>query len=209
MMNSVFAMRQNALRKLKEHEIKSRREIILAAAQTLFSKQGISGVTMRDIAHKAGVSVGFIYRYFPGRTDIFVELFEAGSTTLLKRIGTHVNPADPRALHTLARTYITFMHENMLFFEMMAHFMLEGKLSDNAVKRVNGTLRQIMDRLEPHLDSGRKEGSRVLAHSFFAALNGVMISLVNYPGRTPQEVRGRTLLLAEAIAEQFSRGTKQ
>jgi hypothetical protein len=97
----------------------------------------------------------------------------------------------------------------MPFFEMMAHFMLEGNLSDTALKRVNGTLRQIMDKLEAYFDGGRTEGSRVLAHSFFAALNGVMISLVNYPGRTPQEVRGRTLLLAEAIAEQFSRGAKE
>jgi hypothetical protein len=93
-----------------------------------------------------------------------------------------------------------------MFFQMMSHFMLDGKLSDEALRRVNDCLRRIMDRLEAVF---RKEAggrnSRILAHSFFAALNGVMISLTNYPGRTPQEIKSRTLLLAETIADRFAR----
>jgi hypothetical protein len=85
--------------------------------------------------------------------------------------------------------------------------MLEGKLSDTAVDRVNNDLRRIVDRVETVFSKeGGGENSRILAHGFFAALNGVMISLVNYPGRTRQEIRSRTRLLAETIADRFEQG---
>jgi AcrR family transcriptional regulator len=203
-MNGVIVLENLTLTELKKHDRERRREIVLAAAQELFSKRGVSGVNMRDVARRAGVSVGFIYRYFSGRTDIFVELFEAGVGEILERIDAEVEREDPRPLRSLARTYVDFLHENMMFFQMMSHFMLEGKLSDRAVDRVNNVLRQILNRVETVFSKeGGGGNSRILAHGFFAALNGVMISLVNYPGRTRQEIRSRTLLLAETIADQF------
>ena len=195
-----------ALAGLKEQEREHRREILLLAAQELFSRRGLSGVNMRDIARKAGVSVGFIYRYFPARTDIFLELFEAGAGTIFERMSADIESRDPYPLRRLAKTYVGFLHENAMFFEMMSHFMLEGRLSESALRRVNDCLRRIMDRLEAAFED--EEGgrdSRILAHSFFAALNGIMISFAKYPGRTPQEIRKRTLLLAETVAERFER----
>jgi AcrR family transcriptional regulator len=195
-----------SLEKLRRDEREKRREIILLAAQELFSKHGIAGVNMRDIAREAGVSVGFIYRYFAGQTDIFLELLEAGVGELGSRIDADIEVEDGRALHRLARTYIGYLHENMMFYQMMAHFMLEGKLSVEATERVNLVLRQIIDRVEVIFRRGAGEGNpRILAHSFFATLNGVMISFVNYPGRTPEETRRHTLLLAETIADRFDR----
>jgi AcrR family transcriptional regulator len=207
-MNGVIGLGIATLKKLKRDEREKRREIILLAAQDLFSKHGIAGVNMRDIAREAGVSVGFIYRYFTGQTDIFLELFEAGVGELGARIDADIEAKSPRPLHRLARTYINYLHENMMFYQMMAHFMLEGKLSREATERVNSVLRQIMDRVEVVFRNGMEEGNpRILAHSFFATLNGVMISFVNYPGRTPQETRKHTLLLAETIADRFHKGS--
>ncbi|MBI4830721.1 MAG: TetR/AcrR family transcriptional regulator, partial [Candidatus Lindowbacteria bacterium] len=193
-------MANATLLKLKKSEQDKRRGIILFAAEELFSKRGISGVKMRDVARKAGVSVGFIYRYFPKRTDIFVELLEAGAGEICGRLDAEIKADGPRPFHRLARTYISFLHENKMFFQMMSHFMLEGRLSGKALERVNAVLRRIMDKLEVMLENnGRRGDSRILAHSFFAAMNGVMISLVNYPGRSPDEIKRRTLLLAEAV----------
>lgn len=203
-MNGVIAMANATLLKLKKHEREKRREIILLAAQKLFSKKGVSGVNMRDIAREAGVSVGFIYRYFSGQTDIFLELFEAGATEIYKRVNAVVATERPRAYRTLARTYVNYLHENKVFYEMMISFMLDGELSDKSLERLNGALRRIMDEVEVIFrNKNGKEDSRILAHSFFSALNGVMISFVNYPGRTPQEIKNRTFLLAETIADQF------
>ena len=197
------------LGKLRRDEKEKRRELILLAAQELFSKRGISGVTMRDVARKAGVSVGFIYRYFSGQADIFLELFEAGAGELHEKLEEAVESEESQPFRRLARTYVNYLHENMMFYQMMTHFMLEGKLSDTAVERLNSALRRIMNRVEVMFrNNGGRENSRILAHSFFAALNGVMISFVNYPGRTPQETKRHTLLLAETIADQFEQEAK-
>jgi len=191
--------------KLKKRGREERREIILAAAQKLFAKKGISGVNMRDIAREAGVSVGFIYRYFSGQADIFLELFETGATELYERITAAVEGGtDPHPLRVLARTHINYLHENRMFYQMMIYFMLEGKLSDEALQSLNSSLRRIVDGVEAIFrNETGVENPRILAHSFFAALNGIMISFVNYPGRTPREIKSRTLVLADMMAERF------
>ena len=62
----------------------------------------------------------------------------------------------------------------------------------------------MIDNVEAIFERGQgKRDPRILAHSFFAALNGIMISFAKYPGRTPQEIRKRTLVLAETVAERF------
>jgi len=48
---------------------------ILEATKELIERNGYEGVKARDIARKAGVSVGLIYKYFPkGKLDIIKEL---------------------------------------------------------------------------------------------------------------------------------------
>ncbi len=49
---------------------------ILAAAACLFTRRGFHGTSTRDIASKAGVSLGNIYNYFGTKEEIFVSLLE-------------------------------------------------------------------------------------------------------------------------------------
>lgn len=192
------------LQKLKTREREKRRALILGAAQKLFSRRPLSQVSMRDIAHRAGVSVGFIYRHFTSRSEIFVELFEENARAIFRKMEADIRSAGPGPLKRAAEHYVGFLLENRMFFEMMSHFMLEGRLSEKALSRVNETLRRLIDGLEPAFADGRPDShSRALAHAFFAALNGVMISFAKYPGRTSQEIEERALMLARTIAERF------
>ncbi|MFA5138144.1 MAG: TetR/AcrR family transcriptional regulator [Elusimicrobiota bacterium] len=60
----------------KSKEPKSNRSRILKAATALFCKQGFHGTSTRDIAQKAGVSLGNIYNHFPTKEALFVGLLE-------------------------------------------------------------------------------------------------------------------------------------
>ncbi len=65
--NAVHRERKNVTRD-KEAKITT----ILDATYTLIETTGYGKVTVRDIARSAGVSVGLIYRYFPGgKLDIY------------------------------------------------------------------------------------------------------------------------------------------
>lgn len=55
---------------LKE-EIKNK---IMAAALKEFSQKGFLGSSMRAIAQNAGVAIGNVYRYFPGKDELFNEI---------------------------------------------------------------------------------------------------------------------------------------
>ena len=44
---------------------------ILSAAEQLFAKRGYNAVTVRDIAHRAGVSHALVHQYIGTKADVF------------------------------------------------------------------------------------------------------------------------------------------
>jgi AcrR family transcriptional regulator len=52
-----------------------RRTRILREARASIARAGFGGSKMKEIAERAGLSEGAIYRYFPTVTDLFVEVF--------------------------------------------------------------------------------------------------------------------------------------
>ncbi|HAL91778.1 MAG TPA: hypothetical protein DCM68_01980 [Verrucomicrobia bacterium] len=70
---------------------------ILSAASALFTRKGFNGTSTRDIAGRAGVSLGNIYNYFGTKEEIFVSLLE-------KREKEYFDPGQPliRALTSTA-----------------------------------------------------------------------------------------------------------
>jgi AcrR family transcriptional regulator len=59
---------------MNTHRINSKNQISKAALG-LFIKKGIRATTTREIAKKAGIAEGTIYRHFKGKNDIASELF--------------------------------------------------------------------------------------------------------------------------------------
>jgi AcrR family transcriptional regulator len=58
-----------------EH-FQSRRDLIVSAATKVFARKGCAVATMQDVAFEAGLSVGALYRYFPGKDDLISAVFE-------------------------------------------------------------------------------------------------------------------------------------
>ena len=53
------------------------RDSILAAARALFSEKGFHGTNSKEIAARAGVSIGSFYSYFKNKKVLFMEVFIA------------------------------------------------------------------------------------------------------------------------------------
>jgi AcrR family transcriptional regulator len=58
--------------KLKPQRADARRnrELVLAAAKEAFAQEGLS-ISLDDIAHRAGVGAGTVYRHFPTKDELF------------------------------------------------------------------------------------------------------------------------------------------
>lgn len=50
------------------------KEKLLLTAKTILNQEGLKKLSMKNIAEKAHVSVGSIYKYFPTKTDILIEI---------------------------------------------------------------------------------------------------------------------------------------
>jgi hypothetical protein len=81
-------------------------------------------------------------------------------------------------------------------------------MSESAIERFNNAERHLVnvfdEAFKKTLASGR---DRLLSHAFFAALNGIVITFRNYPGRTPEETQKHIYRLAAMIAAVFKKGT--
>ena len=56
--------------KISEEQVRCRKEAILAAAKRVFARKGCAQATMHDVANEAGLSVGAIYLYYPGKDEL-------------------------------------------------------------------------------------------------------------------------------------------
>jgi AcrR family transcriptional regulator len=86
-------------------------ERVVLAAQELFARRGFAGVTVREIAEKAGVSHALVHRYFGSKHDILVAVFRYNATPMaalaLGDVGAHEAAlAMARALRTNRRDYV-------------------------------------------------------------------------------------------------------
>lgn len=61
-----------------------RRAAILGAASSLATKGGYDAVQMRDVAEKAGVALGTLYRYFPSKTHLMIAVMQQMTAGLVR-----------------------------------------------------------------------------------------------------------------------------
>jgi hypothetical protein len=87
---------------------------------------------------------------------------------------------------------------------MMTHFMLDGSLSLEMVEGLNEAERVLLDqfdRIFAKMSSGKNV--RMLSHAYFAAMNGIVITFRNYPGRSREEVMNHMQALGRIISAKF------
>ena len=106
------------------------RDRLVLAGVEMVRTQGISALTLREIARRAGVSHGAPRRYFPTHLNLLSAIARAGFADLTERITGALadGPDDPRArLERLARQYVQFGRDQRGMFELMfRHDLLES-----------------------------------------------------------------------------------
>ncbi len=63
--------------RILEEKADTKRPSIVAAATSLFAKRGIDATSMRDVADAAGVREAAIYRHFPGKEQLALQIFSS------------------------------------------------------------------------------------------------------------------------------------
>jgi AcrR family transcriptional regulator len=66
----------DAMPRVSEAHLASRRRQILEAARACFARNGFHATSMQEVIREAGLSVGAVYRYFPSKNDLVTALAE-------------------------------------------------------------------------------------------------------------------------------------
>jgi AcrR family transcriptional regulator len=101
-----------------------KKELILMAALTVFAENGLAAAKMSDIAKAAGVSYGLVYKYFPSKEHIFIELvnnaFSSSNASVAEIKSKQLPPLERvREIFTQLYNYHSSNPEGGLFYRVM------------------------------------------------------------------------------------------
>jgi AcrR family transcriptional regulator len=94
-----------------------RQRQILAVAREVFIEFGLSDARSRDIAERAGITEGYLYRHFPTKEDLFAAAIEEGLEHLVTGLQEQID--ELKATKGIRRDQL-LERANLLFLEAMA-----------------------------------------------------------------------------------------
>ena len=167
-----------------EQKQENRRRIRQAAA-ALFAENGISSISARAIATKAGVSVGNIYANFDSLTELMQSLWKEPLNRLLSEMeATAAKSIDPeQRLRKLIDQYVTFATEQHAVYR--GAFMFVRPQSLDKPSKVDVEEDRFFTLFKQTIKDGQASGQFVsgnatqLTHLLWAALHGAIALPVN------------------------------
>ncbi|KWX57395.1 TetR/AcrR family transcriptional regulator [Mycobacterium sp. NAZ190054] len=188
-----------------------RRSQLVAAAERLIAEHGYLAVRLEDIGAAAGVSGPAIYRHFPNKEALLVELLVGISTRLLAgatEVVARAVDADT-ALASLIDFHLDFAFGEPDLIRIQDRDL--GNLPAAAKRQVRRKQRQyveiwveVLQRRTPALTEA---DARLMAHAAFGLLNSTPHGIK--PGLTKTaEASSRTVLKAMTVAALTSAGLR-
>jgi AcrR family transcriptional regulator len=184
----------------RRSQLKSDRRLqLLAAAERLFAERGFLAVRLEDIGAAAGVSGPAIYRHFPNKESLLVELLVGISTRLLagaRQVRTRSSDA-AAALDGLIDFHLDFALNEPDLIRIQDRDL--AYVPEPAEKQVRKAQRQYVEIWVGVLRELNRElaeaDARLTAHAAFGLLNSTPHSM-----KFPDSSRGKTIRAARSRA---------
>ncbi|MFK4038272.1 TetR/AcrR family transcriptional regulator [Nonomuraea wenchangensis] len=127
------------------------RERILAAAEEVFAERGASAST-EEVAARAGVAIGTVFRHFPTKDDLLAAIFKALLARLVSEAGELAGSGDPK---TALFAFFTRVVEAAAARRTVAELLTGG----GADLRLGGALRALDEPLGTLLRRAQEAGA--------------------------------------------------
>lgn len=189
----------------RRSQLKSdRRTQLLSAAERLFAERGFLAVRLEDIGAAAGVSGPAIYRHFPNKEALLVELLVGISTRLLAGARTvRAQESGPQAVFNgLIDFHLDFVFGEPDLISIQDRDL--AQLPATAQRQVRRAQRQYVEiwvsalrDLHPGL---AESDARLMAHAAFGLLNSTPHSMKSSDGRPADAGNARAIMRAMTVA---------
>lgn len=185
---------------------------ILKAALKLFARQGYDGTTTRDLAEKAGVAEGTLFRHFANKKAILIEVATQGWIEILTDLLTELSEMGSyKAVAQVMRRRMMNLHQNadlfkVCFMEAQFHPDLRDRIEEEVVEKMMGVAEAFF---ETAMDQGiyRRMSPKMVARVFLGmfTIAGFSQDTIMTPNSSPTEMKD----MAEGIADIFLNGVLQ
>ena len=157
---------------------------VLDASIALVAESGLAGLSMREVARRAGVSHQAPYHHFADKAAVVAALVERGFAMLTLRLeaARDAGPAE-RALERAGRAYVHFALAEPVYFRLMFRPELSGTHpvppTESAGAKAFSVLQSLVDvRLGPRARPSRREA---LTSLNWAVVHGLATLLLDGP----------------------------
>ncbi|HAO39717.1 MAG TPA: TetR family transcriptional regulator [Afipia sp.] len=166
-------------KQLTDQQVEVFRERLLRAAEKLFAKHGVAGVSMRQIAQALGYSQTAAYRYFANKDEILLAMRAAALDRFCGHLEAAFDPArDARKnARAVGQAFLDFALKHpdtyrLIFFTENLEQAIAPQYSA-IMTRFRATMTTYVQAL---LDAGYIEGDvETLAEAFFSAAHGIVM----------------------------------
>lgn len=147
----------------RERERDARRQLILNTAKTVFAERGFLNTTVEEIAGRAELAVGTLYRYFKSKEEMYVSLLFAAMDIFYTRIeAIRASGAPPdaqlRAVWDFFREFYQSQPEYYRAFMFLHNEGLRGMISPEVMTQINRqsgrNFRQVAQIVQAGVDAG-------------------------------------------------------
>ncbi|OZD84431.1 TetR family transcriptional regulator [Rhodococcus sp. 05-2256-B2] len=184
---------------VREQRKAQRRQQLLDAAASLFAERGFASVRLEDLGAAVGISGPAVYRHFPNKEAVLVELMVGISEYLLDggREVVGSRKVDEETVSALVDFHLDFAFETPAFIRIQDRDL--QSLPEGARRKVRRMQREYVElwvstlcAVDPELNEA---DARTTAHAVFGLINSTPYSA----GRTPSR-NARPVLRAMALA---------
>ncbi|MEH2436559.1 MAG: TetR/AcrR family transcriptional regulator [Nostoc sp.] len=182
---------------------------ILQAAQRLFAAQGFDGTTTRDLAQAASVAEGTLFRHFPNKKAILVEVATSGWVEILTDLLTELSEMGSyKAVAQVMRRRMWNFQKNadlmrVCFMEVQFHPDLRDRIQLEVITKMSDVGEAFF---QTAMDKGiyRKMDAKLVAKVFLGmfAIAGFSNNTLMEPDASPQQMQE----MAEGLADIFLNG---
>lgn len=111
----------------REARRRSARDAIVEAAWALVGEEGLAGLSLRDLARRAGITTPTVYAYFDSKNAIYDAMFGRAATQFAERMAEPYDSDDPReVLAASARRFAGFCTGDPVRYQLLFQRTLPG-----------------------------------------------------------------------------------
>jgi AcrR family transcriptional regulator len=136
------------------------RQVVMTAALEAIARDGLTTLSLRQLARDAGVSHGAPAHHFGDRKGLFTALATAGCRLLIEELRKALAkaPSDPKArLRTAGVTYVQFAADNPAYFEVMFNPELHRRDDPELQSAFDEAKQLLRDAVSSNARAGKRE----------------------------------------------------